>query len=183
MWSFLWLVDSSDASFCHSNPPHSGTDLHSPPLPALKHCDTPRVHVSPPMVVLNGTGSTPDSAAAQSDTGAIKVLTLDSNLHNRHVTRFNRSTSFTAFFFLFKEASRIRIINIKGYQISDQTNRLKTHTNKTNSSVFPHRLITFYWLGTQPANNENKRCDNKLPYRCIYDKEGGPRLEPCGTPQ
>lgn len=30
MWLFLWLVDSSDASFCHSNPPHSGTDLHSP---------------------------------------------------------------------------------------------------------------------------------------------------------
>ena len=45
MWSFLWLVDSSDASCCHSKPPHSGTDLL--PLP-LKHCGTPRVHVSPP---------------------------------------------------------------------------------------------------------------------------------------
>lgn len=45
MWSFLWLVDSSDASCCHSKPPHSGTDLLPPP--SLKHCGTPRVHVSP----------------------------------------------------------------------------------------------------------------------------------------
>lgn len=45
MWSFLWLVDSSDASCCHSKPPHSGTDLLPP---SLKHCGTPRVHVSPP---------------------------------------------------------------------------------------------------------------------------------------
>lgn len=27
MWLFLWLADSSDASCCHSKPPHSGSDL------------------------------------------------------------------------------------------------------------------------------------------------------------
>lgn len=53
MWSFLWLVDASDASCCHSKPPHSGTDLLPPPWNIVAH----NAYMFHPLVVLNGTGT------------------------------------------------------------------------------------------------------------------------------
>ena len=44
MWLFLWLIDFSDASCCHSKP----LTVAQTSFPSLKHCGTPRVHVSPP---------------------------------------------------------------------------------------------------------------------------------------
>lgn len=66
MWLFLWLVDSSDASFCHSNPPHSGTDLHSP-LPwniVAHHAYMFHPHGGLEWHWVHVTHSPPDSAAA-----------------------------------------------------------------------------------------------------------------------